>query len=88
MKLKSEAHESLSMLFKCDGVLPKIVVDKSKEQSLGKFASRYHEANCHLVNIDPYYPCMMAGEGCTKHLKQGLSRKMLLYASPKQRWNH
>ena len=40
MKLKSEAHEYLSMLFKRDGVPPKIVVDNSKEQSLGNFSSK------------------------------------------------
>ena len=33
MKLKSEAHESLPMLFKSDGVPPNIVVDNSKKQS-------------------------------------------------------
>ena len=37
MKLKSEAHETLSMVFKRDGVPPKIVVDNYKEQTIGKF---------------------------------------------------
>ena len=45
MKLKSEAHEYLSMLFKCDGVPPKIVVDNSKEKSLSNFSSKFREAN-------------------------------------------
>ena len=69
MRLKSEAYETLSMLFKCDGVLPKIVVDNSKDQSLGKFASKCREAYCRLVNTDPFYSWMMAEEGCIKHLK-------------------
>ena len=50
MKLNFEFHEYLSMLFKCDGVPPKIVVDKSKEQSLGKFSSKCRESDCYLVN--------------------------------------
>ena len=56
LKLKSEAQKYLSMLFKRDGVPPKIVVDNSKEQSLGKFASECFEADCHLINTDHYSP--------------------------------
>ena len=77
MKLKSEAHEYMSMLFKHDGVPPNIVFNNSKDQSLDKFYSKYCEADCHIVNTNPYYPWMMAAEGCIKHLNQGSSRKML-----------
>ena len=77
MKLKSEAHEYLYMLFKFDDVPPNIVVNNSKEQSLDKFASKCREAYCHLVNTEPYSPWMMAAKGCIKHLNQGSSRKML-----------
>ena len=34
-KNKSEAHENFSMMFNRDGVLPRMIVDNSKEQSLG-----------------------------------------------------
>ena len=88
MKLKSEAQESLSILFKSDCVPPKIVADNSKEQSLGKFARKFRKAYCHLLNIDPYSPWMMANEGYIKHLKQGSSRKMLKSASPNLLWDH
>ena len=54
MKLKSEAHEYLSMLFIRDGVPPKIVVDNSKEKSLGKFSSKCREADYQLVNTYLY----------------------------------
>ena len=37
MKLKSEAHKSLSVLFKRDGMPPEMIMDGSKEQNLGKF---------------------------------------------------
>ena len=69
MKLKSEVHESFSMLFKRDSVPPNIIVDNSKEQSLDKFSSKCRESDCHLVNTEPYYQCIMAAEGCMKHLK-------------------
>ena len=88
MKLKSKALEYLSMLFKRDGIPPKIIVDKSKDKSLGKVASKCREADCHLVNIEPYSPLMMADKGCIKYLKQGLPQKMLKSASPKQLWDH
>ena len=88
IKLKSEAHEYFSMLSKLYGVPPKIVVYNSKEQSLGNFASKCRESNCHLVNTDPYSPWMMAVKGCIKHLKQVLPRKMLKSASPKRLWDH
>ena len=88
MTHKSDAHETLSLLFKRDGVPPKIVADNSKEQSLGKFAKKCREADCHLVNTEPHSPWMMAAEGCIKELKRGSSRKMLTMGSPKQLWDH
>ena len=64
MQLKSEAHKTLSLMFKRDGVPPKIVVDNSKEQTLGKFKKKCKEADCHLVTTEPYSPWMQAAEGC------------------------
>ena len=58
MKLKSEAHETPALLFKRDGVPPKIVVDNSKEQTLGRFKKKCKEADCHLVTTEPYCPWM------------------------------
>ena len=88
MKLKSEAHESLSMLFKRDDVPPNIVVDNSKEKSLGKFSRKCLESDCHLVNTEPYSPWMMDSKGCIKHLNLGSSQKMLKSVSPKRPWDH
>ena len=69
MKLNSEAHEYLSILFKRDGVQPKTVVNNFKEKSLGDFSSKCREADCHFVNTEPYYPWMMDEEGFIKYLK-------------------
>ena len=58
MKFKSEAHETLSLVLKHDGVPPKIAVDNCKEQTLGKFLKKCRKADCHLVTAEPYSPWM------------------------------
>ena len=63
MILKKHVRETLYLIFKQYGVPPKIVVDNSKEQTLGKFASKCREADCHLVTTDPYSPWMQVAEG-------------------------
>ena len=88
MVSKSQADESLSLLFQRDGVPPKMVVDGSKEQLLRKFKSKCQEADCHLVSTEPYSPWMQATEGCNKHCKQGSVRKMLASGAPKPLWDH
>ena len=40
MRLKSDAHEGLSLMFKRDGVPRAIIVDGSKEQTLGMFSKK------------------------------------------------
>ena len=45
MMLKKYSHETLSLIFKRDGVPPNIVVRNSKEQTLGKFAKKCREAD-------------------------------------------
>ena len=88
MRLKKHAHETLSLIFKRDGVPPNIVVDNSKEQTLGKFARKCREVDCHLVTTEPYSPWMQAAEGCIKQTKLGSSRRMLKSGSPKALWDH
>ena len=55
MTLNKHAHETLSIIFKRYWVPPKIVVDNSKKKSLGKFANKFRETDCHLVTTDPYF---------------------------------
>jgi hypothetical protein len=40
MKKKSDVHEALLLVFKRDGVPLRMVVDNSKEYTLGKFAKK------------------------------------------------
>ena len=88
MKQKSDAHETLSLLFQRGGVPPQICVDNSKEQSLGIFHKKCREADCHLTNTEPYSPWMNAAEGCIKHTKQGSARKMMLSNAPLRIWDY
>ena len=47
MQDKSKAYDTLSMMFKRDGVPTKMVVDKPKEQSLGGFSRKFREDKFH-----------------------------------------
>ena len=43
-----DVHEVLSLLFQQDGVPPNMIVDNSKEQTLGDFRCKIAEAVCNL----------------------------------------
>ena len=43
MKLKSKAHEALSLFFQGDRVLPAIIYDSAKEMILGNFKRKLKE---------------------------------------------
>ena len=60
----------------------------SKEQSLGTFAKKCREADCHLTNTEHYSPWMQTAEGCIKVVKRGSSRKMLRTGLPKRLWDY
>ena len=88
MTRKGEAHETLSLLFHRDGVPPAMVLDGSKEQVLGNFKRKLHEADCHLRQTEPYSPWQQAAEGCICELKQGVSQKMIKTGSPQTLWDY
>jgi len=88
MKCKSEAHETLSLVFHRDGVPPTMVTDGSKEQTLGDFRQKLREADCHLRVTKPYSLWQQAAEGCIREIKRGSSRKMIRTGSPKPLWDH
>ena len=79
MEKESEAQETLYMVFKRYGVLPRMIVENSKEQSLGEFRRKCREADCHLINSEPYSPWQISSEGCIKELKKESSRKLFIY---------
>jgi hypothetical protein len=88
MKRKGDAHETLSLVFQCDGVPPTMVTDDSKEQTKGEFRHKLKEADCHPRVTEPYSPWQQAAEGFIRELKRGSSRKMIKSRSTKCLWDH
>ena len=88
MRRKGDAHDALSLVFHRDSVPPTMILDGSREQTLGEFRRKLREADCHLKQTEPYSPWMQAAEGCIRELKRGVSRKMTMTGSPKTLWDH
>jgi hypothetical protein len=88
MTRKGEAHETLSLLFHCDGVLPTMVFDDSKEQCNGDFKRKLCKADCHARQTKPNSLWQQAAEDCIPELKRGGSRKMIKTGSPRVLWDH
>ena len=53
MAKKGDAHEALSLLFQQDGLPPEMIVDGSKEQTLGVFKRKVAEPGYHLRQTEP-----------------------------------
>jgi hypothetical protein len=88
MTRKGEAHETLSLLFHCDGVPPTMVFNGSKEQCQQDFKRKLCKADCHARQTEPYSPWQQAAEGCIHELKRGVSHKMIKTGSPRVLWDH
>ena len=88
MKLKSEAYETLSVLFKHNGVPPEMVMDGSKEHNLGKFHQKLKDAFCYKRHTEPYSPCLNATKVTIREVKKGSSRKMIKTGTHKFMWDH
>jgi hypothetical protein len=71
MKRKGDAHEALSLLFDRNGVPPVMVIDGSKEQTLGDFKRKLKEADCHLRQTEPYSPWMNAAKSASQERYPG-----------------
>ena len=82
MKLKSDAHDSLSLLFQRDGVPPKMIMDGSKEQTLGQFKKKCQDADCRIKQTEPYSPWQNAAESAIRELKKAAGRKMVRAGAP------
>jgi len=87
MRRKGEAHEALSLMFQREGVPPRMVMDGSKEQTLGRFRSKLVDACCERRTIEPYSPWQNAAEREIKELKKGAGRKMLQTKTPRRLWD-
>ena len=86
MKLKSDAHDSLSLLFQRDGVPPKMIMDGSKEQTLGRFKKKCQDADCRIKQTEPYSPWQNAAESAIRELQKAARQKMVRAGAPKPFW--
>ena len=67
MKKKADAHEGLSLMFQRDGVPQAIVMDGSREQTMGEFRKKAREANCRVKQTEPYSPWQNAAESAIRN---------------------
>ena len=84
---KSQAHEVLSPLFKRDGVPNDMVMDGSKEQTLGEFKRKCRECSCHIKQVEPYSPWCNSCEVSIKMLKLATGRDLRQSKCPKVLWD-
>ena len=88
MRNKSDAHEGLSLMAQRDGVPFAIVMDGSKEQTLGPFRRKAKEMDCHVLQTEPHSPWQNAAELVIRELKRSSGRKALRKRSPATLWDH
>ena len=87
MATKSDAHETLSLLFAQEGVPSTLVMDGAREQVMGEFRHNSRQADCHLKQTEPYPPWQNAAKGTIRELKNSAGRKMIKANSPKKLWD-
>jgi hypothetical protein len=78
----------LSLMAQRDGVPFKLVMDGSKEQTMGKVPSKTREMNIELQQTEPHSPWQNAAEGGIRETKRGSGRKMIKSGSPGKLWDH
>ncbi len=71
MKTKGKTHEALSLMFQREGIPPSMLIDGSKEQTLGKFCWKLVDVRCQLKQTEPYSPWQNAAKREIKELKKG-----------------
>jgi hypothetical protein len=84
MKLESEAHEALLLLFHRDGVPSLMFMDGSKAQVEGDFRRKLRDAGCHIKHTEPHAQSSNMGEGAVRELKKGVGRQMMRSGCPKR----
>ena len=81
-KKKRDANHDLSLMASRDGVPPHLIMDGSKEQTLGEFRNKARQFGCHIKQSEPYPPWQIMSEGTIKELKRGYGRKMMISLLP------
>ena len=71
-----------------DGVPPHLIMDGSKEQTLGDFRKKTRRFGCHIKQSEPYSPWQIMAEGAIKDIKRGSGRKIMRSLLPAKLWYH
>ena len=87
MRLESEAHHTVSKLFKDIGVPNKMVMDNAKTQIKGEFRKKTKQADCSVRSIEPHSPFSNAAEGAIRELKRATGRDLTASGAPKRLWD-
>ena len=88
MRHKADAHEGLSLLAQRDGVPLRIIMDGSKEQTMGLFCRKAKEMGIHIKQTEPPSPWQNAAELAIHKLKKGAGCKATKAKSPNKLWDH
>jgi hypothetical protein len=87
MKVESESHEELSLLFHRDAVPNLMVMDGAKEQTEGYFRRKLCDAGCHINKTEPHTQSSNMGECGVRELKRSVGRQILHSGCPKRLWD-
>ena len=87
MKLKSEDHDALSLLFQQDVVPHAIICDNAKEIVFSEFNRKHKEASCHLKQTEPFITWLNAAKKEIKEINKGSGRKFIMFCTQKRLWD-
>ena len=77
IKVKSDDHDTLPLLFKNYCLPPEMIMDNPKENFSSDFCKKLREANCHQKIIKPHSPWITAAEKKIRGFKSVRYRKMI-----------
>jgi hypothetical protein len=87
MKSKGQAHDTLDLLFHCEGVPADIISDGAKELVQGEFRRKVRAAGVHAKEIESYSPWLNQAEAAIKALKRMTNTAMSKSQASVQLWD-
>jgi hypothetical protein len=88
MRNKSDARHTLRRVFHDVSVPETLVIDGSKEQTIGEFRKKCHDAGAHVHQTEPYSPWQDRAELAIWELKKKKTRRVMMQSRcPKRLWD-
>ena len=85
---KGDAHNAFSAMAHEVGVPTLLIMDGSKEQTLGEFKRKCSQANVTIHQTEPESPWQNLCESQIRELKRGYGRSMVKRRVPHKLWDH